>query len=477
MQSRKKRRITRLLTILPPRPPKPPRIKPVKVPKPKKPKKVVRKKKLPRQRRLVLANKRIRPPREPRGPRMKDHAVTTTGEQVRKQAGELRGGFDQHGNPVPWYRDPPSIEILHVPLKTEVLSGYLSVNGPRHERHPHGYTIYREDHPSGVITWIQPGGGSAANFHEVSGALKGAVSPESLRDLGADAELRAFNKMMEIVTDRGAQIAVSLAEIHELTELGGQALKLTNDFVQTFRSYRARALLGNTPIMEIARTASWAADMWLTYALAVRPTIADIHDIIGISTRANPGNVGQQGVPNGVRAGASDRKSATDTVVYSDCHVQRSYSEHHRVHYALKVSVKNLLWDHANRYGLLNPLSVGWELVPFSFVLDYFYDVGGYIESMGDLLMARSNMDIVGTITRILVRKCTYSGTFGWEVNSGSTGSYSGKLEEIRFNRQVVHQLPLLPPAPRLEFPHAASQLLTCASLLQSIGLSRFGSH
>lgn len=35
-----------------------------------------------------------------------------------------------------------------------------------------------------------------------------------------------------------------------------------------------------------------------------------------------------------------------------------------------------------NQMGLLNPLSVAWELVPFSFVADWFLPVGSYLESM-----------------------------------------------------------------------------------------------
>lgn len=468
MQSRKKRRIT-LRLVRPPKPklPKPPRIKPVKPKKPKV-KKPARKKKLPRQRRLVLANRRIRPRRSPKAPKMKDHSTTILGLQKRRRAGDLQGGFDHNGNPVPWFR-PTIEEELQVPLRTEVLSGVISVNGPRSERHPHSYVLYRENCPQGSISWKQAGGGSALDWHEVSGALRGAVMSESVRELGADASSRALTKTLKNVTDRAGQIAVSIAELHEVTELGGQALKLTNDFVQTFRSYRARALLGNTPILEIARVASWAADMWLTYALAVKPTIADLHDVLNTATRKEAARI--------VRSGASDTKTRTEVAVYSDMHVTRTWTEQHRVHYAIRTSVKNLLWDHANRYGLTNPLSVGWELVPFSFVLDYFYDVGGFIESAGDLLSARENIDIYGTVTQILVRKCAYSGTIGWEPGSGSLGSYSGDLEEIRFNRQVIRQLPLLPPLPSVDFPQAASQLLTCASLLQSIGLSRFGSR
>lgn len=39
----------------------------------------------------------------------------------------------------------------------------------------------------------------------------------------------------------------------------------------------------------------------------------------------------------------------------------------------------------AAQYGLSNPALVAWELVPMSFVVDWFLDVGGYLEHLGAL--------------------------------------------------------------------------------------------
>jgi hypothetical protein len=36
--------------------------------------------------------------------------------------------------------------------------------------------------------------------------------------------------------------------------------------------------------------------------------------------------------------------------------------------------------------GITNPLLIGWELVPFSFVVDWFLPVGGWLESLDALL-------------------------------------------------------------------------------------------
>jgi hypothetical protein len=53
--------------------------------------------------------------------------------------------------------------------------------------------------------------------------------------------------------------------------------------------------------------------------------------------------------------------------------------------------IRNDITVAANRLGLLNPLSVAWELVPFSFIADWFVNVGDYIEECS----AFSGIDIL----------------------------------------------------------------------------------
>lgn len=49
----------------------------------------------------------------------------------------------------------------------------------------------------------------------------------------------------------------------------------------------------------------------------------------------------------------------------------------------LRTNENLSLW---NDMGLVNPVAIAWELVPFSFVVDWFYPIGRYISSITDLL-------------------------------------------------------------------------------------------
>lgn len=56
------------------------------------------------------------------------------------------------------------------------------------------------------------------------------------------------------------------------------------------------------------------------------------------------------------------------------------------------------LW--ANRTGFSKPLDSAWDLVPFSFVLDYFFRAGDFISALSEEMS--SDQGLRGTITRVL---------------------------------------------------------------------------
>lgn len=58
------------------------------------------------------------------------------------------------------------------------------------------------------------------------------------------------------------------------------------------------------------------------------------------------------------------------------------YSE--RVTIVGKIRISNPNLDLANRLGLLNPLGVLWEAIPFSFLFDWFLSVGNFLQGLTD---------------------------------------------------------------------------------------------
>lgn len=51
-------------------------------------------------------------------------------------------------------------------------------------------------------------------------------------------------------------------------------------------------------------------------------------------------------------------------------------------HYSIVYDLPTGVLQDLNQLGLTNPVEVVWELVPYSFVVDWFLDVGGWVSSL-----------------------------------------------------------------------------------------------
>lgn len=89
--------------------------------------------------------------------------------------------------------------------------------------------------------------------------------------------------------------------------------------------------------------------------------------------------------------------------------------------------------------GLLDPLSVAWELMPYSFVVDWFIPIGSYLENLNTIPSLTGRF----MTSRFLSYKNTLS-------NTGSVGYYvgaTGRSSHIRFSRTISSSLPVQRPS------------------------------
>jgi len=77
-------------------------------------------------------------------------------------------------------------------------------------------------------------------------------------------------------------------------------------------------------------------------------------------------------------------------------------------HALLEVTNPNLAL--ANRLGLINPASIAWELVPYSFVVDWFSNIGQTLSCMTDL-MGYSTSEATTTLYTTVALKTTRAST------------------------------------------------------------------
>jgi hypothetical protein len=93
----------------------------------------------------------------------------------------------------------------------------------------------------------------------------------------------------------------------------------------------------------------------------------------------------------------------------------------------------------ANQLGFVNPLSLAWELVPFSFVLDWFVSVGDFLEGM----TARLGITIKNVWT---TRSATTTYDYRFKSNGLGFGTQKGVCFDLIRETKLYQILPAVKP-------------------------------
>lgn len=143
------------------------------------------------------------------------------------------------------------------------------------------------------------------------------------------------------------------------------------------RKYR-RGTPQNSKNVSIRGTAGVVSDLWLEFHFGLEPLVKDVHAMVQIL---------QGGVPPArIRARAEVRQqwvwwgyNSTGSEQYQVIGAEKCGWT---IQADIIVSNPNL-WL-ANQLGVVNPAAVAWELIPFSFLVDYVVNVGKFLESFTD---------------------------------------------------------------------------------------------
>lgn len=113
--------------------------------------------------------------------------------------------------------------------------------------------------------------------------------------------------------------------------------------------------------------------------------------------------------------------------------------------------------------GVTNPLLVAWELVPYSFVVDWFLPVGNWLNSLDALLGYTDIYSSVTTYNRCKWKDVGLSKT--WSKNAYIKNDYIGTKEIIEVKRTASAGAPF-PSFPSIKDPRSLGHMANGLSLL-----------
>jgi hypothetical protein len=332
--------------------------------------------------------------------------------------------------------------------------------------------------PGMSLNWYQhksygPYGVSAPSMSEV-------VDTASLQSLRNNCRTKAIANLNGNMRGSDFNLGVTMVEAREtvstIIDVGSRLIKAFRNVRRGKFSKAADYLFMDPPsrrqvksmTSQMGRGHKGLANNWLKYRYGIRPMIGDVYNgIDAFNTIANFDD--RDLIYRGFAAALMDVSSGK----------RRNIA---KIHSNFDIYVKSV--DRSTTafaaLGLDNPKLVGWELIPFSFVFDWFIPVGTYLEALKSPKGYSFSCGSEGSRTRhhaILTNgeagEFTTGNTWsGWSISTPTSGEYY----EDTYQRKLLSDLPVphsLPSPKSLDRALGLSQALDLVSILTGFSSNR----
>lgn len=280
------------------------------------------------------------------------------------------------------------------------------------------------------------------------------------------AKLRCLEAMGEAKWN----LALFVAESNEVIDMIASTAKtLANTYkaVRKGKFKKAASLLGiNTPVGQ-------ARNSWLAYRYGWMPLLGDVASAAEAAASVLYNKPEEQRVlcrgPKGetstvTRLGANDTQYTHGTGLTSS--PRNVYKlERTETKAWLRVRCKSRTLMRLEQFGLANPLALAWELVPFSFVADWFVGIGDYLNAQTALLGLEVLDGGVSTLsTRRLSSQRLAPVATGTQMWSGLEPSYT--VESRKYTRAYWSGGV---PAPEIDINLNYKRIFDSAALIHAV--------
>lgn len=204
-------------------------------------------------------------------------------------------------------------------------------------------------------------------------------------------------KLRSLIKSQNLNLAQTLAEYRRTSSMFSS---LAMDVVKTFRSLRSgRGFSDFVRILQRPKSSNEVAvaNRWLQYQYGLKPVMSDLYgatDALATGIRS--------GIPRRVQVGKQSYISKSELHTAGSAQCIRTAIHQQSVRSIAYYRISDPALKQLAQIGITNPALLLWELIPYSFVIDWLIPVGDFLSSL-DALNGTSDLVVIGT------RKTTYT--------------------------------------------------------------------
>lgn len=254
----------------------------------------------------------------------------------------------------------------------------------------------------------------------------------------------ASTKALEKIADGKANFAESLATMGQTARMIQDPARKLIDNIYEFRGQKSLWPLATRSYRDLLRggTSAKLAGLYLQYVYGVKPIIEDIHGIMTMMKEAGLKPLFLSSHGTAIRSYSPSDRHVINASRERDEYLEgTSLASRTRCSVWAKLSPEWQAIRALNQLNWINPLGLAWELIPYSFVLDWFVPIGSMLGS----LTAPAGLDFVGGSTS---RSVAIAATLrnqqhafaGWVIETQSPGTAG--LNYLGYRREPLYTWP-----------------------------------
>lgn len=268
-----------------------------------------------------------------------------------------------------WIRTPGygSIHKRNLPVNP------YSINGRMIHQQTAGF--YRTHKTTGVTSefgWWAYSKTGLQNIHAAQFSLVNNALP-SLSAVENEMVIDLLNR----IADSKVNVAVMMAEASKTSSLILSKAEAYAKALRAFRRGRFREVAKH-----LGLTRSTVHRTWLEYKYGWTPLLMEVKGAAELFAQQSLGGRPPSDVVSTSRKHSAAQQTSVAGSFSPGSHQDYTRTLEREIRMKVRFRVDNSLLSSAQQTGITNPALVAWELVPFSFVFDWFISVGDWLNAL-----------------------------------------------------------------------------------------------